>query len=77
MTLYDLTSITDERNASKTPELLVTKNYSAGTFFFFFFFLLNSVLKSDHNVAKVTPEFEPAECSTILSSVRFKYVAYF
>jgi len=38
---------------------------------------LNSVLKGDHNVAKVTPEFEPAECSTILSSVRFKYVAYF
>lgn len=47
MTLYDLTSITDERNASKTPELLVTKNYSAGIFIYLFFnkFLCNDVQK--------------------------------
>lgn len=37
MTLYDLTSITDGRNASKTPELLVTKNYSAVFCFVLFF----------------------------------------
>lgn len=43
MTLYDLTSITDGRNASKTPELLVTKNYSAGFFLFCFLMMYKNV----------------------------------